>query len=70
MPFSESVADAPSAVEAGYALSTRNVRIYLAYRVLTLAIIDRAIFVIFLMHKGFDAYQIGILQACSFSRTS
>lgn len=66
MPFSESVADAPSAVEAGYALSTRNVRIYLAYRVLTLAIIDRAIFVIFLMHKGFDAYQIGILQGVFF----
>ncbi|KVD80383.1 MFS transporter [Burkholderia sp. ABCPW 14] len=66
MPFSESVAEAPSAVAAGYALSARNERIYLAYRVLTLAIIDRAIFVIFLMHKGFDAYQIGILQGVFF----
>ncbi|AOJ04644.1 MULTISPECIES: MFS transporter [Burkholderia] len=66
MPFSESVAEAPSAVATGYALSARNERIYLAYRVLTLAIIDRAIFVIFLMHKGFDAYQIGILQGVFF----
>lgn len=46
--------------------SRRNEWVYVAYKTLSLAIVDRAIFVIFLMHKGFDAYQIGILQSVFF----
>jgi len=52
--------------EARRSVSSHNELIYIVYRVLTLAILDRAIFVIFLMHKGFDAYQIGILQGTFF----
>lgn len=47
-------------------LVRRNALVYTVYRMLTLAAIDRAIFVLFLMHKGFDAYQIGILQGTFF----
>ncbi|WP_186094536.1 MFS transporter [Burkholderia gladioli] len=66
MRVPDTVAELPSPVDRAGRLSTRNARIYLAYRVLTLAIVDRAIFVIFLLHKGFDAYQIGILQGVFF----
>ena len=47
-------------------LSRRNEFIYIVFKVLTLAIFDRAIFVIFLLHKGFSPYQIGILQSIFF----
>lgn len=66
MQYPDSVADLPRPLDTAGRLSTRNARIYLAYRVLTLAVVDRAIFVIFLLHKGFDAYQIGILQGVFF----
>ena len=48
------------------ALSKRNTWVYIAFKVLTLAIFDRAIFVIFLLHKGFSPYQIGMLQSIFF----
>lgn len=51
---------------AAPSLVNRNALVYTVYRMLTMAAIDRAIFVLFLMHKGFDAYQIGILQGTFF----
>jgi MFS family permease len=51
---------------AAGSLVRRNELIYVVYRMLTLSAIDRAIFVIFLLHKGFNAYQIGILQGTFF----
>ncbi len=49
-----------------WAASVRNERVYLAYRILTLALFDRAIFVIFLLDKGFSLVQIGVLQGVFF----
>ncbi|MDQ1815078.1 MFS transporter [Massilia sp. CCM 9210] len=56
----------PAGPGGGATLVHRNALVYTVYRMLTLAPVDRAIFVLFLIHKGFSAYQIGMLQGVFF----
>ncbi|MDQ3288337.1 MAG: MFS transporter [Pseudomonadota bacterium] len=46
--------------------SRRNEWVYIAYKTLSLSVVDRAIFMLFLIYKGFDPFQIGVLQSVFF----